>query len=41
MAKTMFFASFKDAYGNEHANLYFDYLSFFDDTFSPKCEIIQ
>lgn len=41
MAKTMFFASFKDEHGNEHANLYFDYLSFFDDTFSPKCEIIQ
>ena len=41
MIKTMFFASFKDAYGNEHANLYFDYPRFYQDTFSPKCEIIQ
>lgn len=42
MAKnTMFFASYKDETGKEHANLYFDYPSFFRDTFSPKCEIIQ
>lgn len=41
MANTMFFASYKDAFGNEHANLYFDYPSFYADTFSPECEIIQ
>lgn len=41
MANTMFFASFKDAYGKERANLYFDYQSYFEDTFSPACEIIQ
>ena len=41
MANTMFFASYKDAFGNEHANLYFDWNSFYADTFSPECEIIQ
>ena len=41
MANTMFFASFKDTYGKEQANLYFDYQSYFEDTFSPACEIIQ
>ena len=41
MANTMFFASFKDVNGEEHANLYFDYQSYFEDTFSPACEIIQ
>ena len=41
MANTMFFASYKDAFGNEHANLYFDWNSFHSDTFSPECEIIQ
>ena len=41
MANTMFFASYKDADGKEHANLYFDYPSFYADTFSPECEIIQ
>ena len=33
MANTMFFASYKDALGKEHANLYFDYPSFYADTF--------
>ena len=41
MKNTMFFASFKDAHGNEHANLYFDWGKYFADTFSPECEIIQ
>ena len=41
MSKTMFFASYKDANGKEHANLYFDYPSFYADTFSPECEVIQ
>ena len=41
MKNTMFFASYKDAYGEEHANLYFDWSSFYSDTFSPECEIIQ
>ena len=41
MANIMFFASFKDAHGEEQANLYFDYPSFYADTFSPECEIIQ
>ena len=41
MSKTMFFASYKDANGDEHANLYFDYPSFYADTFSPECEVIQ
>ena len=41
MANAMFFASYKDAHGKEHANLYFDYPSFYADTFSPKCEVIQ
>ena len=41
MANTMFFASYKDAKGKEHANLYFDWNSFHADTFSPDCEIIQ
>ena len=41
MANVMFFASYKDAHGKEHANLYFDYPSFYVDTFSPKCEVIQ
>ena len=41
MVNTMFFASYKDADGNEHANLYFDWNSFHADTFSPECEIIQ
>ena len=41
MANTMFFASFKYAHGEEQANLYFDYQSYFEDTFSPVCEIIQ
>ena len=41
MANTMFFASYKDADGNEHANLYFDWKKYFADTFSPECEIIQ
>ena len=41
MKSTMFFASYKDAFGKEHANLYFDYPSFHADTFSPECEIIQ
>lgn len=38
---TMFFASYKDENGKEHATLYFDYPSFYADTFSPECEIIQ
>lgn len=38
---TMFFASFKDAQGNEQANLYNDYAGFYRDTFSPDCEILQ
>lgn len=41
MKNTMFFASYKDADGNEHANLYFDWSSFHSDTFSLECEIIQ
>ena len=41
MANTMFFASYKDAFGKEHANLYFDWNSFHSDTFSPECEVIQ
>ena len=41
MNKTMFFASYKDVNGDEHANLYFDYPSFYADTFSPECEVIQ
>ena len=41
MTNTMFFASYKDAFGKEHANLYFDWNSFHADTFSPECEIIQ
>ena len=41
MTNTMFFASFKDAHGEEHANLYFDYPSFYEDIFSPECEVIQ
>ena len=41
MKNTMFFASFKDAHGNEHANLYFDWEKYFADTFSPECEVIQ
>ena len=41
MANTMFFASFKDAHGEEHANLYFDWEKYFTDTFSPECELIQ
>ena len=41
MANTIFFASFKDAHGEEHANLYFDWKKYFADTFSPECEIIQ
>lgn len=41
MKSTMFFASYKDAHGNEHANLYFDWEKYFADTFSPECEIIQ
>ena len=31
----------KDTYGNEHANLYFDWEKYFADTFSPACVIIQ
>ena len=41
MKNTMFFASYKDAFGKEHANLYFDWNSFHSDTFSPECEVIQ
>lgn len=41
MVNTMFFASYKDANGKEHANLYFDWNSFHADTFSPDCKIIQ
>ena len=41
MKNTMFFASFKDAHGNEHTNLYFDWGKYFADTFSPECKIIQ
>ena len=41
MTNTMFFASYKDAFGKEHVNLYFDWNSFYSDTFSPECEIIQ
>ena len=41
MKSTMFFASYKDAFGKEHANLYFDWNSFHADTFSPECEVIQ
>lgn len=41
MTNTMFFASYKDAFGKEHANLYFDWEKYFADTFSPECEIIQ
>ena len=41
MTNVMFFASFEDAHGKEQASLYFDYPSFFRDTFSPKCKIIQ
>lgn len=41
MENTMFFVSYKDANGKEHANLYFDWSSFHSDTFSPECEIIQ
>ena len=37
----MFFASYKDASGKEHANLYFNHEQFYKDTFSPECEILQ
>ena len=41
MANIMFFASYKDAFGKEHANLYFDWEKYFADTFSSGCEVIQ